>query len=496
MVTGDGAELLRRLVDELPAMVAYWDRDLRLVVANPAYCRFVGRPVDQARGQHFSTVLGEEVHRANLPHLRAALAGERRVFERTLADGRGETRHTEVSYSPDVVDDQVVGIFAMITDVTDRVEARLDLDEAQELAGVASWSFRPADQTSTWSRHLYRLAGLQPDHGPADWEAYLAMVHPEDRALVASMRERAAQGRTYEGRYRLVVDGEVRHVHSRTKRVLDSHGEVVLVRGTIRDETELIRQADALEVANRRLADVIAMVGHDVRQPLGVVLGHLEMHLDDQGAEEGVDAEVDAGDPHLRHVGKALSAARRMDRMLDDILTMVTLDSGALVVSAQRADLGRLVADILAQEEHLAVPPHLEIRSSAVVTVDPFHVRQILANLLTNAGRHGSPPVTVQVDTTGSHALLRVTDCGQGVPAAFVPHLFDRFARADGVQTSRSPGSGFGLHIVRELARANGGTIDYRRADPTGAEFTASFPRAVPDPASTAHRGAGGDDRA
>ncbi|RYB88529.1 PAS domain S-box protein [Nocardioides glacieisoli] len=144
---GPHGDLLRRLVDQLPGMVAYWDPDLRLVLANAAYCTFVGRPAEGLHGQHFSAVLGEEVYRANLPHLQGALSGEPQVFERTLSDGLGVTRHAEVSYGPDVVDGQVEGIFALITDVTPRVEAQRDLDEAQELAGLASWTFRPAEET-------------------------------------------------------------------------------------------------------------------------------------------------------------------------------------------------------------------------------------------------------------------------------------------------------------------------------------------------------------
>lgn len=135
---GPGAALLRRLVDQLPGMVAYWDTGLHLVMANDAYSRFFERSVTDLRGMHFSAVLGEDVHRANLPHLRAALRGDPRVFERTLVDGLGARRHVEVSYSPDTVDGRVVGLFALITDVTARVEAQYDLDEAQEIAGLAS----------------------------------------------------------------------------------------------------------------------------------------------------------------------------------------------------------------------------------------------------------------------------------------------------------------------------------------------------------------------
>lgn len=465
--------MLHRLVDGLPGMVAYWSTDLRLVLANAAYQRFVGRPFEDLRDQPFASVLGADVYRANVPYLRAALAGTRQVFGRTLADGSGTLRHTEVSYSPDSVDGRVVGILALITDVTDRVETQNDLDEAQAIGGLASWTYRPADDTLTWSRHLHRLIEQDPDSDAADWATYTALVHPEDRAILESARDAAQDGRAHEARYRLLVDGEVRYVRSRGRALHNARGDLVLMRGTIQDETDLRLQANAADAANQRLADLIAMIGHDVRQPMTVILMHLEEAL----------ALWHSLPPEQRksNLAKAFAAAERMNQMLDDILTMINPDSGALAVHPTRAGLGDLVADALASE-HYPVVPHLDVRHQAVVAVDPFHLRQILGNLLSNAARHAAPPVTIVIEASEHEVHMRVTDTGPGVPDAFVPHLFDRFTRADSAHSMKSstPGSrdssaGFGLYLVHELVHANGGTIAYRRGA-TGAEFHLTFP--------------------
>lgn len=466
---GPDVHLLRRLVDQLPGMVAYWDTDLRLVIANAAYGHFVGRPVEDLRGQHFPVVLGEQVYQANLPHLLACLRGEPRAFERTLDDGLGVTRHTEVSYHPDIVDGQVVGIFALITDVTARVEAQHDLDEAQAIAGLASWTYRPADQTSTWSRQLFHLTGGDPNLQVPDWAAYTALVHPDDRTIVESMRAQAEQGRGYEARYRLLINGEVRHVHSRSRPVFNGHGDVVMMRGTIQDETELMERTQALDMTNRRLADLIAMIGHDVRQPLGVVIAYLDEVIDQWDALDHAQRQA--------YLAKAFSAAGRMNQMLEDILAMIKPDSDAVVVHPQRARLAEHVARALAHG-HYALEPHLKVRDDADASVDPFHLRQILGNLLSNAARHGAPPVTITIEATEQDAVLRVTDAGPGIPEDFVPHLFNRFVRADDGAATPTVGSGFGLYLVRELTHANGGTIYYQQAQPSGAEFTIAFPRA------------------
>ncbi len=118
--TVDAARVRDVLLDALPAMVGYWDRDLRNVVANAAYVEFFGRSPDALRGRHIRDLLGDELFAKNEPYLRAALAGEPQLFDRELIDQSGVKRHTQASYTPDVVDGQVRGIAVLVTDVTAR----------------------------------------------------------------------------------------------------------------------------------------------------------------------------------------------------------------------------------------------------------------------------------------------------------------------------------------------------------------------------------------
>src|SRR5512141_869073 len=102
--TLDEGRLLHALFDRLPAMIAYWDRDLRNVVANDAYIEWFGFTPSRMRGIHIREVLGEAVYALNLPYIQGALAGQEQLFDRTLVDTLGRTRHTQASYVPDVVD--------------------------------------------------------------------------------------------------------------------------------------------------------------------------------------------------------------------------------------------------------------------------------------------------------------------------------------------------------------------------------------------------------
>jgi len=132
------ARRLQQLFDGLPALIGYWDTDLRNVIANEAYAEWFGISPEQMNGLHISEIIGQEVFARSGPFMRKALGGEEQVFERTLVDTHGRTRHTEGSYVPYVVDGEVVGIFTLVTDVTQHVETQRQLDEAQELAGVGS----------------------------------------------------------------------------------------------------------------------------------------------------------------------------------------------------------------------------------------------------------------------------------------------------------------------------------------------------------------------
>lgn len=128
---------LRRFIDSLPAMVGYWDHERRNVIANAAYLEYFGMTPGQIRGRHIRDVLGEAVYALNLPYIDGVLAGREQLFERTLVDRHGMTRHTQASYVPDVVDREVCGFVVQVTDVTARVEAERARDEAVRLFEIS-----------------------------------------------------------------------------------------------------------------------------------------------------------------------------------------------------------------------------------------------------------------------------------------------------------------------------------------------------------------------
>ncbi|HNA52419.1 MAG TPA: PAS domain S-box protein, partial [Mycobacterium sp.] len=131
------ARLLRRLVNNIPAIVSFWDRDQRNVIANQAFVNYFGITPAEMHGRHVREVLGEELYNLNLADIEAVLRGEQREFERAFQDRDGRTRYMQTAFVPEVVDGTVVGFYGFGSDLTARVEAEHARDDALRLLRIS-----------------------------------------------------------------------------------------------------------------------------------------------------------------------------------------------------------------------------------------------------------------------------------------------------------------------------------------------------------------------
>lgn len=208
--------------------------------------------------------------------------------------------------------------------------------------------------------------------------------------------------------------------------------------------------------ANQLQADMMAMLGHDIRQPLTLILGYTQSVLDFW--------EGDCPDLPRSRLLKAVAAARRLDALIADVLTLARVDSGTIECRTTRTVLADVLPEVLAEVLDETVPDH-EVQvhgdAGAAVLVDPWHLRQIVQNLLDNAVKYGRPPFEVTVQAGAEHVTLSVRDHGDGVADDVAGRLFERFARGGAAVVTGSPGSGLGLYLVRRLVEANGGTVEH-----------------------------------
>ncbi|MCV7214121.1 diguanylate cyclase [Mycobacterium crocinum] len=183
----DELRQLRQLINHLPGIVGYWDRNLRNVIANDAYLSYFAMAPHQVHGRHIREVLGETVYALNLPYIMGALAGRPQLFERELV-GLGEIRRrTLLSYIPDIVDGEVLGFYIQGTDLTEEADAERALDDGRRLfeISMANAPYGKAVVTTTGEMLLANpalcaLIGYSADELVG--RDYRDFVHPDDVA--------------------------------------------------------------------------------------------------------------------------------------------------------------------------------------------------------------------------------------------------------------------------------------------------------------------------
>jgi PAS domain S-box-containing protein len=238
------------------------------------------------------------------------------------------------------------------------------------------------------------------------------------------------------------------------------------------------RRAEELAIDLARTKDeFLSMVTHELRNPLAVILGTLDL-LDDG---PGDDLDPEERHQHLSTIGRC---ARRLSVMTNDLLDLARLESGVLKVELVPLDLTELLTESLATTAVTADAKELTLRSdlpsSLWVHGDPDRLRQVADNLLSNAVKYtphgGTVTVSARPDTAApGWVTWTVADTGIGIPADERPRLFRRFYRASTALQAQIPGTGLGLVITRTIIERHHGTIAVADAEP-GATFVIRLP--------------------
>jgi PAS domain S-box-containing protein len=317
------------------------------------------------------------------------------------------------------------------------------LREAQALAHIGSWEWDITLDVVTWSDELYRIYGLDLAAGPVDYARYLESIHPEDREFVnETVRRALEEQRPYAFEHRVLrPDGSVRTVAGRGRVIVEGN-EPVKVLGTAQDVTEQ-RQADRLR------EDILSAVSHELRTPLTAILGFavtLERRRNDLSEEE-----LD------RIVGELGQAARRLERLLADLLDVERVRRGAFSLTRSQTDVVRLVERVIAACD--LDGRRVDISGGPVqMEIDAPKVERIVENLILNAVKHTPPEssIHVRLDDGSQGVLIAVEDDGPGIADEHKDTVFETFNRGPKM-LSATPGAGIGLSLVARFAEAHGG---------------------------------------
>ncbi|MEU6676843.1 HAMP domain-containing sensor histidine kinase [Streptomyces sp. NPDC046925] len=215
---------------------------------------------------------------------------------------------------------------------------------------------------------------------------------------------------------------------------------------------------------------MVSDVAHELRTPLSNIRGWLE------AAEDGVVAT----DPEL--VTSLLEEAVLLQHIVNDLQDLAAADAGTLRLHREPVHASDVVDQVAAAHQAGAEAAGVQLSATTLgdpcFTADPLRLRQAIGNLVSNAIRHtpegGS--VTISCRATLDAVVVEVADTGSGIAAADLPHVFDRFWRADKSRTRATGGSGLGLAIVRQLVEGHGGTVTARSTPGEGAVFTVRVP--------------------
>lgn len=242
-------------------------------------------------------------------------------------------------------------------------------------------------------------------------------------------------------------------------------------------EEGLVREAESLKAGDRRKNEFLALLGHELRNPLGAMANAVAL------TEVLPPHEPD----YQQAAGVLKRQLRQMERLVDDLLDISRIARGVIelklqpveLVAAlrQAAEAVRLLAEQRGQHLQLRLPDE-----RSYVMADPSRLEQIITNLLVNAVKYtpAGGSISCGIDAAQGRALLRVSDDGIGISPDLLPHIFDMFMRAEQAARRAEGGLGLGLTLVRNLVEIHGGTIQaFSEGTGQGSEFVVELPLAV-----------------
>ncbi|MBV9485926.1 MAG: PAS domain S-box protein, partial [Frankiaceae bacterium] len=461
---------LSGLFEEIEDCLYLKDRDGRYVDANAAAARVFGCAEVELLGLTDSDLFPASVADAIRVADRRVLAGEAVRLREELPHAVGGTHLFLTRKLPWVDGDgQVVGVAGISTDVTDTARTQRELsDSVQRLRTLfeeAPIGKAVIGLDGAWLQvnpALARLTGYPADDLIAGRAA--DVVHPDDAVVdLAHQRELLEQRRrTYEIDKRYIrADGNIVWVNETVTLVRDDDGSPRYFIHQIRDITEQLAARDQLELAlatseqanaELRRADeirdhLLSVTSHELRTPLTTVRGYAQMlseRYDDMTDEDRRVALISID-----------RQARRLDLIIVDLLTLSELRAGALQPRLEEVNVASAFRRVANRY------PEVEIADAGdlAVRADPEWLSEMVLRLVDNAERHGALPVTVTAHRADGGCEIRVEDAGPGVPAEFVPRLFEDFTQSDSGLRRRTSGVGAGLAVVAEMVSAMGGDI-------------------------------------
>ena len=457
------------------------------------------REVNEKKSMRYNTNIQIAVGLATLVMLIAAtLTIRRQLSGRTQAEAALQAAYDELDARvKQRTADLDLANLKLRQEADDRFRAQQLLQEsdarfksALAAARMGAWEWQFADEHVIPYGHLLSLFGISEPEYSGKRSDFLRVIEPSDRISTADVLARAARGqRDYDNEFRvrwpdnsyhwLMTKGTiVNDIGGKPTHMVGIAMEITELKIVQEDRERLLKSEQKLrveaEAANQVKDEFLATVSHELRTPLNAILGWTTMLRKGQLDSEGVS--------------KALAVVERnaksQTKLIEDLLDISRVTSGRLQLDAQTLDLAGVIRAALESAYPAAEARQIKLQAlldstAGPVWGDPQRMQQVVWNLLSNAIKFTpkSGNVQVQLERVNSHVEIAVSDTGQGIDPAFLPHVFERFQQADATTKRKHSGLGLGLAIVRHLVELHGGSVS---AESKGQGMGATFRVVLP----------------
>jgi PAS domain S-box-containing protein len=480
----DSENRFRSLVTATSTMVWTMTAEGQARDDSPSWRAFTGQTQQEWEAKGWSAAVHPDDRAHALQTFRDCIANQS-IYESEYRLRRtdGQYRWTSAKAVPVFNDDGTVREWiGANTDITEAKEATLAVQASAarfrtltEAMPQMVWSTRPDGYHEYYNQRWYDFTGVPA--GSTDGQAWDNVVHADDRPMAWSVWQHSLQtGTPYEIQYRLRHhSGLYRWALGRALPVRDNTGKLIHWFGTCTDIHDQKLAEDALRDAARRKDDFLAMLAHELRNPLAPI----------SAAAELMDL-VDLDQQRIKQASKIINRqVRHLMALVDDLLDVSRVTRGLVQIDHSPQDLKLIAAAALEQVTPLLEARHHRLRmdltpDAACVLGDEKRLVQVLTNLLNNAVKYtpegGNIHLAIEAD--GPRIILRVKDDGIGIAPELQPQVFELFTQAERTAQRAQGGLGIGLALVKSLVELHGGEVCCISAGrDEGSEFTVTLPR-------------------
>ncbi|HEX6005536.1 MAG TPA: PAS domain-containing protein, partial [Burkholderiales bacterium] len=368
-------------------------------------------------------------------------------------------------------------MLGMVQDITTNKEAEERLALALKAGQAGTFDWDAATNRRVWSEEQLALYGVKREEFGGRHEDWLNCVVPEDRERAANALKRAMQTGIYTAEFRIRRrdNGEIRWIHGRGRVFFDSTHKPVRMMGINVDISARMRaemSARQWRYADSRKTEFLAMLAHELRNPLSAIRSGVEALNLSSGSEVSL--------PDVRAM--ITRQVQHMTRVIDDLFDVGRISQGKLDLRLERSTLAAVI-----QQSLDLVNPHIGHELMIALPPDPVHFNadpvrlvQAFSNLLSNASKYTPTGgrIAVAARREGGDAIVSIKDTGIGISPDHLPHVFEMFWQATAsVDTAGGLGLGLGLALTRALVQMHGGSIEARSDGlGKGSEFIVRLP--------------------